>query len=101
MKFINPWRKMLKDNPYCNFEYFEFYESQRIYQDGDYQIFKKCKDDHVHTYKGTAITERVKPCKELINNLKNGLNTDDYHMYIRPMEIINLYEKCELLPPLN
>lgn len=80
---LNPFSILLNGWP------FQDVTADPCYVDGDYKIYKKCKDYYLHCYKNIIIAERGCVNKQLLSNVKNKANPSDkaksFHDYERPM----------------
>ena len=85
-KVLNPFSVSLKKDPFMIL-------TDLVHENGDYKIYKHCKEWFVHTFKNIVIAERCAPNKNIITNLKGETRpegiADIYHQLERPQWAIN------------
>ena len=83
-RIINTWYRPMQGNQYFNVD-------EPIFKLGNYRIFEQTKECYLHTFNDVAITQLVKPNKELIKQLINntrpsGKYTSAHFIYDRAVE---------------
>lgn len=88
MKVINPFSISLAKYPIQ-----ELQDSDLVFQDGDFRVFRKYSDYFVHTFKNVVIAERCAINKAIFSALKGELVPKDeaikYFEFDRPKWAIN------------
>ena len=86
MQLLNPFSVSLKKPPFMDIN------TEPVYKNGDYRIYKLYDKHFVHTFKNIVICERGAANKELINNIVNDTKptgeADYYFLYERPKQAI-------------